>query len=134
MVKNKTKTRRRRVPGRRRSISRHQKLFWNRQADALLAHAESIWAQTEHFDTAVRDSIAQGLAYVVNAAFDCRAIAMKFETLDAWSQYIDNSTAEWFRNRGFVDWFCGAAATLFRTTPPRTLAPVVLVKQHRKRR
>ena len=116
------KRKRRRVT--HRALTASQRLFWNRQADALLAHAESIWSQSDGFDTAVRDSIAEGLAYIVSAAFDCRANAMDFADTDSWMAFIDSSTAHWFRTRGFVEWFCGAAASLFRTTPPRHLSVV----------
>lgn len=118
----------------KRELTKHQKLFWNRQADALLAHAESIWSQADGFDTAVRDSIAEGLAYIVNAAFDCQANAMQFENVNDWYIFIEASVAGWFRSRGFVEWFCGAAATLFHTTPPRTLAAVIDTRKPRKRR
>lgn len=76
---------------------------------------------SSNWDTAVRDSAAQGLAYIVNAAYDCRASGMDFAGTQEWLTFIEASTAQWFRDRGFVEWFCGAAANLFRTTPPRLL-------------
>lgn len=121
---------RRRVTKRVNHLARRN--FWNRQADALLAHAESIWQQADGFDTAVRDSIAEGLAYIVNAAFDCRANAMEFSTVEEWSSFIDFSTAGWFRARGFFEWFCGATAALFHSTPPRHLIQSIKFKGQRR--
>lgn len=118
----------------KRELTSQQKLLWGRQAGGLLAHAESIWEQAQNYDTAVRDSISDGLAYIVNAAYDCQANAMEFTDTEAWLLFIESSTAAWFRKRGFVEWFCGAAASLFRTTPPRALVVEVKSRSNPKRR
>lgn len=115
MTKKKTN---RRVFKERRLTEAEQ--HWNKAADDLLLHAEQIFELSKDFDTAVRDSIADGLARIVQAAFDCRANAQKFDTTEMWMAFIDSCTAQWFREHGFVEWFCAAAATGFRTTPPRT--------------
>ena len=78
--------------------------------------------------------MADGLAYLVHSAFDCHAQAMEFPKLESWISFIENSTAEWFRSRGFVEWYCGAAASLFRTTPPRRLNPVIRVVRSKGKR
>src|ERR1700723_2213639 len=78
----------------------------------LLATAEEIWKQSDNLDTAVRDNISQGLAYIVSAGNDCVASNLNFTT-EQWMSFIDNATANWFRNRGFAEWFCIAAATHF---------------------
>lgn len=111
----------------RRSIFRREhtpaeRRRWNEEADALLAHAQAIFDMSANWDTGVRDSVGEGLAYIVHAAYDCRASGMEFANTEEWMIFIDHATAEWFRARGFVEWFCVAAASLFRTTPPRHLA------------
>jgi len=75
-------------------------------------------------DTAVRDDICTGLAYLVHSAYDTMAMGMEISDTTAWMAFIDNSTAEWFRQRGFAEWFCLAAASLFHTSRPRTLAEI----------
>ena len=123
--------------GFRFTMSAAEKKRWNDAAQKLLTHCREVYELSAGFDTAVRDSVASGLAYLVHAAFDCRAIAHEFEDLESWSAFIDNSTAEWFRERGYVEWFAAGAASLFNTTPPRQLAdrnPFVVVKKRRRRR
>lgn len=117
----------------RHAMSSGTKRAWNKAADELLQKADEMWSLSADLDTAVRDSMAQGLAYIVNCAFDCRALAMEFQDLESWNAFIDNSTAQWFKNRGFVDWFCGAAASLFHTTPPRNLADVKIIRRKARR-
>ena len=108
----------------RPALRENQRLFWNRQADGLLAHAESIWQLCESYDTAVRDSIAEGLAFIVEAAFDCRAIALDIDETNARNAFISSGVSGWFRDREFAEWFCFAAASLFRTSRPRTLKEI----------
>lgn len=95
---------------------------WNAAANDLLLHAQQIFDLSANFDTAVRDDIAQGLAPIVRAAYDCRANAQYFDDTNTWMAFIDSCTAQWFRDHGFVEWFCVGAATGFNTTPPRTVA------------
>lgn len=121
----------------RRPLSRLERKRWNDVADRLLAHCSEIFEMSADFDTAVRDTVAQGLAYLVHSAFDCRAIAHSYKDFETWSSYIDNSTAEWFRARGYVEWFAAGAATLFNTTPPRRLAErakMIVVRKRAQRR
>ena len=106
----------------RRELSPAQRKRWNAEADALLQHAQAIFDMSANWDTAVRDSVSEGLAFIVNAAYDCRAAGMDFANTQEWMVFIESATAQWFRDRGFVEWFCVAAASGFRTTPPRHLS------------
>lgn len=126
-----TRNRRRRSP-RNRRIGAAEKKRWNAAADKLLAHCRDVYKLSAGLDTAVRDSVASGLAYLVHAAFDCRCIAMDFKDFESGNAFIDNSTAEWFRERGYVEWFSAGAASLFNTTPPRNLVDrMVAVRRKR---
>ena len=117
------KKRRRRVsPFVHRPMSTSEKKRLNAAAEKMLSHARDVYELSRGFDTAVRDSVASGLAYLVHAAFDCRSIALDFKDFESDNAFTDNSTAEWFRERGYVEWFSAGAASLFNTTPPRRLA------------
>jgi len=94
--------------------------LFNQTADQLLEHAEAVFALASGLDTAVRDSVAEGLSHVVFAAYDCRAIAKQLQG-DEWNSFCSGAAAEWFRKHGFVEWFCQAAACGFRADPPRQL-------------
>jgi hypothetical protein len=85
-------------------------------ADAMLKHAQEVLDLASGLDTAVRDEVAEGLAYVVYAAYDTMGIAECVSDFDAVA-FIQAKTYEWFRERGFVEWFCAGASTLFRTSP-----------------
>jgi hypothetical protein len=89
-------------------------------AHQYLEHAEAIWASADNFDTAVRDDVAEGLAHIVRAAYDCQALDAGLQGL-AFLNFIDQNTAEWFRRREFSEWFCIAAACGFNTSRPREL-------------
>ena len=116
-----------------RPITPAEKARWNRAADAMLKHCEDAWSLATGFDTAVVDTVAEGLAHLLNAAYDCRAIALDFRDFESRNSFIDGSIAEWFRVRGFAEWFCLAAASGFRTSRPRILAPrIVTVKRRGK--
>jgi len=115
-------------------MTANQKNAWNAKADALLEHCRDVWRDAAGLDTAVRDSIAHGLASLVHAAFDCRAIAIEFRDTESWIAFIRSSTAQWFRDRGFVEWFCAGAATLFMTSPPRCLSDLIVVRKKPRRR
>ena len=119
-----------------RPITPAEKARWNKAADAMLKHCEDAWSLAHGgFDTAVADTVAEGLAHLLNAAYDCRAIALDFQDFESRNSFIDGSIAEWFRVRGFAEWFCLAAASGFRTSRPRVLAPrIVTVINKRKRR
>ena len=86
---------------------------------ALLDHAGKIYERAKGFDTAVRDSVSVGLAAVVTAAYDSLAIAQAVPN-DFRESFVATSTAEWFREKGFTEWFCIGASSEFRTSLPRT--------------
>ena len=118
---------------RRRSIYAHRPLSaaernrWNAAADELLAHARDIFELSCDFDTAVRDSISQGLAFIVWASFDCRSIALDISETNSRNAFIDTGVAEWFREREYAEWFCYAASSMFHTSRPRTLGEVEIL-------
>lgn len=87
---------------------------------SLLDHAEEIFHLASGLDTAVRDDVSQGLAYIVAAGYDSLASNLNLPT-EGWMSWIDMSTADWFRRRGFAEWFCVGAAAGFRKSRPRTL-------------
>lgn len=103
--------------------------------ERYLKIAEELWREADTLDTAVRDTVAKGLADIVYAAYDCIASSLDLST-DAWSAYIDHATGEWFRARGFAEWFCVGASTGFRTSRPRVLStqaiPLKRAKNTRK--
>ena len=117
----------------RRPITTAEKARWNKAADAMLKHCEEVWDLASGFDTAVGDTVAEGLAHLLNAAYDCRAIALDFRDFESRNSFIDGSIAEWFRVRGFAEWFCLAAASGFRTSRPRILAPRIVTVIKRRR-
>lgn len=84
-------------------------------------------------DTAVRDSVAEGLSHVVFAAYDSRAIAKQLQG-DECNSFRAGAAAEWFRKHGFVEWFCQAAACGFRADPPRLLQHMVVRRDATKRK
>ena len=109
------KTARRRlrsVPG--RAAKRDAKL--EAVGVSMLAQAETLLKRSSELDTAVRDTVANGLAYLVYAAYDTIAVAQLVSEFDM-GPFIAQKTYEWFRERGFVEWFCAGASTLFRTQP-----------------
>jgi hypothetical protein len=101
----------------------------------LLEHAEEIWRKAAGLDTAVRDEIAEGVARIVRAGYDCLATNIPYHTTDEWMAYIDHATAEWFRERGFAEWFCIAASQGFNSSRPRILSErMVTVRRTRSKR
>jgi hypothetical protein len=101
-------------------------------AKALLDHAAEIFDQSANLDTAVRDSISQGLAHIVEAAYDTEACARGYDGPE-FDKFRHDATAQWFRDREYVQWFCEAAAVCFRSSKPRTNFNIVLSKAHRKK-
>jgi hypothetical protein len=112
---------------------KHQKLAWmyrkispafiksmNAQCDMMLTHAKELYEKCDMLDTAVRDTVCKGLAYIVHSAYDCKSCALDLQGEASWS-FISNATAEWFRTRGFAEWFCHGAGACFNTSRPRDL-------------
>ena len=92
------------------------------EGDLLLDRCQDIWHAADLLDTAVRDDIAQGLAYLVHSAYDSIATGMAIDNTEGWISFINYATADWFRVRGFAEWFCLAAGQCFHSSRPRTLA------------
>jgi hypothetical protein len=101
---------------------------------SYLEAAEELWKKADGLDTAVRDEIAEGLARIVRAGYDCLASNIPYHTTDEWMAFIDHSTAEWFRGRGFAEWFCIAASCGFNSSRPRDLTEVIIRKPARRTR
>jgi hypothetical protein len=93
---------------------RHNKSL-RKYGDMLLEMCDKVQKAGGNLDSAVRDTLADGLAYLVHAAEDCYACADEVKG-DAFSARISTRTAKWFRKRGYVEWFCQAAASCFMTT------------------
>ena len=60
------------------------------------------------------------LARIVQAGNDCVASNLELTT-DQWMSFIDNATADWFRSRGYAEWFCLGAASGFNKSRPQSL-------------
>lgn len=110
---------------RRTHRATHRAKRFNKQLDDtgkwLLEIAEDIYYRVSSLDTAVRDDVCEGLARIVHAGNDCVAANLNLNT-EQWMSFIDGATADWFRRRGFAEWFCVAAANGFRKSRPRDLA------------
>jgi hypothetical protein len=115
-------------PGVRRVTHRKQRFnkALNDCGRSLLEHAEELWLKADGLDTAVRDEVAEGIARIVRAGYDCLASNIPYHTTDAWMAYIDHATAQWFRDRGFAEWFCIAASCGFNSSRPRILAEKIV--------
>ena len=111
------------TPRRRKVTSRRLPALktYTNVARELLEHAERIFELSDGLDTAVRDVIADGLANIVHSAFDTQSIAANIPN-EGSHGYIVSNTEEWFRDRGFAEWFCHGAGQLFTTSRPRILS------------
>ena len=87
-------------------------------AKLYLERAGELFAACDSMDTAVRDSVSEGLAYIVHAGYDCQGCAYDIQQ---FHEFVDKKTREWFESRGFADWFCEAAACGFNSSKPRIL-------------
>jgi hypothetical protein len=88
---------------------------YDRLAKQYLDLAGEIFESSTDLDTAVRDSVSTGLAYIVHAAYDSQACSVNLSDA-SFHDFVAKKTAEWFASRGFVDWFCHGAAALFDTS------------------
>ena len=97
-------------------------------ADETLRACGERWEAASGLDTAIRDDVAQGLAYLVYSAYDSiscsRGIGWGSDDYSAGYAYVAGSTAQWFRERGFAEWFCIAAGCLFNNQRPRLKSEV----------
>jgi hypothetical protein len=105
-------------------------------AEATLAACAEQWESASGLDTAIRDDVAQGLAYLVYSAYDSiscsRGIGFGADDYVASYAFISGSTAEWFRQRGFAEWFCRAAGCLFNNQRPRIKSEMVHIIRRRR--
>lgn len=107
-----------------------------RYAAATLQMCSDAWERAEGLDTAVRDTVADGLAYLVESAYDSiafsRDLGAKNDGGAALHAFISGGVSQWFRDRGFAEWYCIGAGSLFRTQRPRILADRSVFRIHRK--
>ena len=110
-----------RLPRRRRYVMRAPRVnqAMNDAGYAMLDYAEKIYKHAQGLDTGVRDSVSTGLAAIVTAAYDSLAIGQAVPN-DSRESFIASSTAKWFREKGFMEWFCIGASSEYRTSLPRS--------------
>ncbi len=101
------------------------------RAGAMLDHAQQLFDSAADLDTAVRDVVYEGIARIVYAAYDTKGCAECISDFD-FAGYIEQRTYEWFRERGFVEWFCVGASTLFRNSPREFFRIHTAQAKHRK--
>jgi len=90
-------------------------------ARSMLQRCDEIWDECSLLDTAVRDDVCTGLAYLLYSAFDSQGCSLGLDG-SAFHAFVEGATSDWFRQRGFAEWFCHGAASLFHTSRPRTIA------------
>lgn len=88
---------------------------YDQVAKLYLDRAEEIFKASDGLDTAVRDSVAEGLAFIVHAAYDSQACSVNLDS-ESFHDFIAKKTSQWFASRDFVDWFCQGAACLFNSS------------------
>ena len=101
-------------------------------AEEILADCDRIFEAADTLDTAVREDVSTGLAYLLYSAYDSQACSLGLEG-EAFCSFSANATAEWFRQRGFAEWFCIGAGTLFNASRPRIKADFDRVIVRRRR-
>ena len=85
---------------------------YDRLAKQYLDAAGEIFEASGDLDTIVRDTVAEGLAYIVHTAYDCQACSVDLGPA-SFHDFVAKKTEEWFTSRGFVEWFAHGAAVLF---------------------
>ncbi len=83
-------------------------------AKQYLDYAGEIFEASSGLDTMVADSVLEGLAYIVHAAYDSQACSIPLE--DSFHEFVETKTEQWFTSRGCSDWFSKGAAVLFNTS------------------
>jgi hypothetical protein len=102
------------------------KRMMERIATHILVYCDDTWSgEASGIDTAVRDVLADGIARLLHVAYDCQACALNLHDEANWG-FIESSVSGWFRSRGFAEWYCQGAATLFNTSRPRILEDRVI--------
>ncbi len=92
-------------------------------ARMVLQRCDELFGACSLLDTAVRDSVSNGLAYLLHSAYDSQACSLGLDG-PAFHAFVEGATAEWFRERGYAEWFCHGAAALFNSSRPRTIAEI----------
>lgn len=92
-----------------------------KSAERQFELAEAIFTECGGLDTAMRDVSHDGLARLIYVAYDTVACNQNLPA-EQQQAFIEHSTAEWFRSRGFVEWYCIGASHCFSRIPPRSRA------------
>ena len=87
----------------------------------ILATCRELFKDCTLIDSAPRDVASYGIAQLLHVAYDCQACALGLQDEAFWA-FVENSTAEWFRTRGFAEWYCQGAGNLFNMSRPRILS------------
>ena len=107
---------------------------YEQAAQRILDYCDKLWrGDGSMLDTSVRDVLADGIARLLHVAFDCQSCALGLHN-EAHYGFMGSSIAEWFRARGFAEWYCQGTATLFCTSRPQILSDQVIVAPKRRRR
>jgi hypothetical protein len=92
----------------------------SKRMDALaklyLDRAGELYETAGDLDTAVSDTVLEGLAYLVYTGYDCQGCAVDIKE---FSEFRRMKTEDWFRSRGCAEWFCVGAGCLFNSSKPR---------------
>jgi len=102
-------------------------------AAKTLETCEMLFREYDGLDTAIRDIGHDAIARLLYIAYDCRACALGLQEAE-FSSFVDNAVAEWFRQRGFAEWYCQGAGTLFNRSRPRILSVEMIGRLKRRKR
>ena len=106
----------------------------DRIAYDILSFCDEMWrGDGSMLDTSVRDVFADGIARLLHVAYDCQGCGLGLNGEAFWG-FIQSSIAEWFRSRGFSEWYCQGAANLFHISRPRVLVDEVIGSPKRRKR
>lgn len=105
-----------------------------RTADGIFNYCCELWrGDGSNLDSSVQGVLSNGIAKLLHVAFDCQACALGLQG-EAFSGFIDSSVAEWFRSRGFAEWYCQGAGCLFNNSRPRIMEDRVIGTPKRRGR
>ncbi len=132
-MKAKKVTRRRRLRAvTRPPMSKAWREKMEQRAEWILNQCDVMWDSIKDLDTAVRDTGAEGIPYLLWCAYDCEALAMTLAP-EEFQIHAEKKIFDWFNERGFAVWFSLGAGSLFRKTRPWICYPA-LVELSRPRR
>jgi hypothetical protein len=122
----------RRISGRRRFVFSKR---LQATADFLFKSANDLLEKCGSLDTAMRDTLADGLARIVYVAYDTEASNQRTSgDYEQQARQIEENVSSWFRARGFAEWYCLGAAHCFSRVPPRTRAEMDALLGFRRKR